>query len=106
MGNTFGANYWDGLAGIAMVSKGGFGVFSGMQLESVFRFAAMFCKRIDQPDGSTIERLGYVKRPQMGGTSTGTGPRYFGARYFYQLSMKLNLNAPVAQYSKWQPYFD
>ena len=26
MGNTFGANYWDGLAGIAMVSKGGFGV--------------------------------------------------------------------------------
>ena len=26
MGYTFGANYWDGLAGIAMVSKGGFGV--------------------------------------------------------------------------------
>ena len=25
MGNTFGADYWDWLAGIAMVSKGGFG---------------------------------------------------------------------------------
>ena len=24
LGNTFRANYWDGLAGIAMISKGGF----------------------------------------------------------------------------------
>ena len=31
MGNTFGANYWDGLAGIAMISKGGFGVWGGFR---------------------------------------------------------------------------
>ena len=34
MGNTFGANYWDGLAGIAMILKGGFGVWGG----SLFSF--------------------------------------------------------------------
>ena len=27
LGNTFRANYWDGLAGIAMILKGGFGVW-------------------------------------------------------------------------------
>ena len=38
MGNTFGANYWDGLAGIAMVSKGGFGVWGGFRRALVILF--------------------------------------------------------------------
>ena len=34
LGNTFRANYWDGLAGIAMISKGGFCVLENLLVEN------------------------------------------------------------------------